>query len=74
LPIGPHVGTFPAASLAAKPRLYIGQPNVIRPSIAADRCVMAAPKIGAVDQQPAHASGAHFSEGDFLAGWLVHYP
>jgi hypothetical protein len=68
LPIGPHIGTAPAASLADETRLEIGQSDVIGPSIAADRCVVAAAIIGTVDQEAANASGAHFSEGDLLAG------
>jgi hypothetical protein len=66
LPIGPHIRAAPAASLAGKPRLEIGQPDVIRPSVGADRCVVAATIIGTVDQETANASGAHFGEGDFL--------
>jgi hypothetical protein len=64
----PHIGTPPPASLAGKPRLEIGQPDVIRPPVAADRYVMAAPVIRAIDQEPANAGGAHLGEGDFLAG------
>jgi len=37
LPIGPHIGTTPAASLAGKSLLKIRQPDIIGPSIAADR-------------------------------------
>jgi hypothetical protein len=29
---------------------------------------VAAPEIGTIDQEAADASGAHFGEGDFLAG------
>lgn len=53
-------------------RLEIGQPDIIGPSIAAHRCVVAAMIIGAVDQEAANASGAHFGEGDFLAGKSGH--
>jgi hypothetical protein len=75
LPIGPHVGTAPAARLTGEPRLEIGQPNVIRPSIGVGRCVVAAMVIGAIDQETANASGAHFAEGDLLwAGEGVHAP
>jgi hypothetical protein len=55
-----------ATGLASEERLEIGKPDVIRPSIAADRCVVAAAKIGAVDQETANASGAHFPEADFV--------
>jgi hypothetical protein len=62
-----------AASLARESRLYIGQPDVIRPSVTADRGPMAALVIRAIDQNPADASGAHFGEGDLLlAGELGH--
>jgi hypothetical protein len=30
--------------------------------------------VRAVDQETANAGGAHFGEGDFLAGWLRHGP
>jgi hypothetical protein len=33
---------------------------------------MAAPEIGAIDQQAANAGGAHFSQGDLLAGEFGH--
>jgi hypothetical protein len=37
--------------------------------------VMATVIVSAVDQQPMHALGAHFGEGDFLrAGLLLHAP
>jgi hypothetical protein len=42
LPIGPHVGAAPAASFADEARFQIGQADIIRQSIAADRCVVAA--------------------------------
>ena len=62
----------PAASLAGKPQLEIGQPDVIRPSITADRCVVAALVIRAINQEAVHASSAHFGEGDLLAGGSGH--
>jgi hypothetical protein len=62
-----HIRAAPATSLAGEPGLDVRQPNVIRPSIAADRRVVAAMIIGAIDQEIADASGAHFSEGDLLA-------
>jgi hypothetical protein len=62
------VGAFPATSLAGEPRLYIGKPDGIRPSVAADCRRMAAPIIRSIDQETANAGGAHLSEGDLLAG------
>jgi hypothetical protein len=44
-----------AANDAGKPGLKIGQPNFIGPSVTADRDVMAAAIIGAIDQEPANA-------------------
>ena len=49
------VGAFPAASLAGEPRLDIGQPDVIRPSVAADWCPVAAFVVRAIDQETANA-------------------
>jgi hypothetical protein len=46
--------------------LKVGQPDVIWPSLTADRCRMAAFIVRAIDQETANASGAHFGEGDFL--------
>jgi hypothetical protein len=63
------IGASLAANLAGKARLDIGQPDVIRPSVAADRCPMAALVIRAIDQETTNASGAHLSEGDFC--WRV---
>ena len=63
-----------AASLADEQELQVGQPNVIRPSVAADRCPMAALVIRAIDQETANAGTAHLSEGDLLAGELGHGP
>jgi hypothetical protein len=57
-----------SASLATTPadelRLDFGQPNVIRPSVGAHGCPVAALVIRAIDQETANASGPHFSEGD----------
>jgi hypothetical protein len=66
------IGTFPSAS--PQVNLYIGQPNVVRPSDAADRCPVAALVARAIDQETANASGVHFSEGDLLAGEFGHAP
>ena len=59
-----------SASLATTPadelRLDVGQPNVIRPPISGDRCPMAAVIVRAIDQEAAHAGGAHLSESDLL--------
>jgi hypothetical protein len=57
-----------ATSLAGEARLDVGQPDAIRPSVAADRGPMAAPEIRAIHQETANARGAHFGEGDFLGG------
>jgi hypothetical protein len=73
-PIWSDVGAAPATSLTGKPQLEIGQTDVIRPPIAADRCVVAAAIIGTIDQETANASSAHFCEGDLLAGEGGHAP
>jgi hypothetical protein len=55
-----------AAGPADKPRLNIGQPNVIRPKIAADGDRVAAAVVDAIDKQPANAAFGHLGKGDFL--------
>jgi hypothetical protein len=73
--IRPDIRAPLAAKLARKQGLYIGQPDVIPPSIAADRCRMAALEIRAIDQPAANARGAHLGEGDLLwAGTDAHSP
>ncbi len=47
--------------------IEIGKPDVVGPSIAVDRGVVAAAEIRAVDQVTTNARGAHFGEGDFLS-------
>jgi len=68
----PYVGTPLAAGGADKPWLKIRQPNVIRPSVAADRDVMAASIISTVDQEAANARGTHLGKRDLL--WPLHAP
>ena len=60
------VGVLLAAGLAGEQRLDIGQPDIIGPSVSADRGRMAALVILTVDKQTAHAGVAHLSEGDLL--------
>jgi hypothetical protein len=67
--IRPDIRAALAASLTGEARLDVGQPGIIRPAVAADRGPMAAPEIRAIDQEAANAGGAHFGEGDLLAGF-----
>ena len=53
--VGSHVGAKLAAGRANEARFEIRQPNIVRPSIAADRDEMAAPIIRAIDQEAMHA-------------------
>jgi hypothetical protein len=48
-----HVGAAIAASLTDEARLDIGQPDIIRPRIAADDDRVAAAVVGAIDQDAA---------------------
>lgn len=68
--VRPDVSTSLATSFAYEPRLDLGQPDVIRPSIGAGRNGMATIIIRAVDEDAAHTSGAHLSEGDLLRAAL----
>jgi hypothetical protein len=54
-----------AACCAHEPGLD-GKPDIVRPLIAADRDVVAAVIIGAIDQNTANAHLAHLGEGDLL--------
>jgi hypothetical protein len=59
-----------ATGLAREARLDVAQPNVIRPSVRADRGPMAALIIGAIDQQAAHADGRISPRVMFCGGSL----
>jgi len=63
-----HRSHFRAALAAggAEVRLDVRQPHMIRPAVCADRDVMAAAMIAAIDQHLAHAGCAQFAEGDLL--------
>jgi hypothetical protein len=69
------IGASLAANVAGKQRLYVGQPDVIRPSVGAHGRRVAALVVRAIDQETANAKGAHLSEGDvLLAGEGRHAP
>jgi hypothetical protein len=69
------ISTPLAACLAGEPRFNIGKPNVIRPSIGADRYRATLLVIRTIDQDAAHATFAHLSEGDLsLADGFGHRP
>jgi hypothetical protein len=73
LPIWPDVGTALAASRADELVLDVGNAQFIRPAISVigHNVKVAATKVAAVDQNPAHASGAHLCEDDFF--WAVYH-
>jgi hypothetical protein len=48
----PHVGAAFAARIADELRLYVGQPDVICPSIGRHRDRVRASVVGAIDQDP----------------------
>jgi len=68
--VRPDVSASLAAAFANEPGLEIGEPDVIRPLVCAERNRVAALVIRAIDQDAAHASGAHLSEGDLLRAAL----
>jgi hypothetical protein len=59
-------GAALAAGTTDEPWLYVGQPDIIGPVVAADRNRMAATVVSAIDQQATHALFAHVSEADLL--------
>jgi hypothetical protein len=73
LPIWPDIGTALAASRTDELVLDIGYAQFIWPAISVigRNVKVATTKVAAVDQNPAHASGAHFGEGDFF--WVVYH-
>jgi len=66
--VRPDVSASPSAGFAHEPWFEIGEPDVIRPLVRADRDRVAAMMVRAIDQHAANASGRHFSEGDFPTG------
>jgi hypothetical protein len=61
------IRTLSAAGLASEPGLQIGQPYIVGPLVGADLDRVAAPIVGAIDQQPANAGLPHFAEGNLLS-------
>ena len=66
--IRPHARATLAAGSAHKPRFDIGQSDIIRPVVAADRDRVATSVVGAIDDQPAHTALAHLGERDLFGG------
>ena len=64
--IRPDVGAAPAARLTDEAIFDVGQPDIVRPLIGADRDVVAALVIAAIDQDAANAGFAHLAKGDLL--------
>jgi hypothetical protein len=64
--IWPDVGAALAARLADEAIFDVGQPDIVRPLIGADRDVVAALVIRAINQDAANAGLAHLAQGDFL--------
>jgi len=53
--IRPDIRAFFAARLTGKQRLKVRQLDIIRPLIRADRCIVTALIVGAIDQDTANA-------------------
>jgi hypothetical protein len=62
--IQPDVRAFAPTGLTGEARLHVGQPEIIRPLVAADRDPVTIVIIAAIDQQSANA---HFAQ---LAAWI----
>src|SRR2546429_7956040 len=56
-------GRMPDKQIAVPDR---GQPNMVRPAVAADLYRMSALVVRAIDQKAANGHLAHFPQGDFL--------
>jgi hypothetical protein len=64
--VRPNVGALLAAGPAHEARFQIGEPDLIGPWVCADRGRVAAVMVRAIDQETAHAGGAHLAERDLL--------
>jgi hypothetical protein len=62
--VRPYICAALAADPAAKPRLNIGQPEIIRPVVGTNGHRVAAAEVGAIDKQSTNAHIAHFCERD----------
>jgi len=60
-----ELGGSRPASLADEERLQVGQPHMIRPTMATHRNRMAAVTVRAIDQQAVHPHFAHFTKRYF---------
>jgi hypothetical protein len=60
--VGPHVGAALAAGLADELLLNVGKSDIVGPLVAADRDVVTALAIRAVNQDAANARFAHLAE------------
>ena len=68
---GPHVGAALAAGLADEPIFDVGEPDIVRPLIAADRDVVAALVIRAIDQDTANPD-SRTSPNVIFCGQVAH--
>lgn len=68
LKVGPHVSPALAARLAHEALLDVGEPEIVGPAVGGHGDGVAAPVVGAVDQDAprAVAAFAHFAESDLL--------
>jgi hypothetical protein len=69
--VRPDVSASLAAAFADEAGLNIGEPDVVRPLVRADRDRVAAVIVRAIDQDAAHAGLAHLGERDLsrAVGW-----
>lgn len=72
--VRPDIGGSLAADLAHAPRFEIGEPDMIRPLVRADRNRAAAVIVRAIDQDAAHAGLAHLGERDLSRAVGRHAP
>ena len=61
----PHFRAALAAARADEVRFDVGQPHMMGPAVGAERDVVAAAVVAAIDQHVADAGFAHLAEGDF---------
>jgi hypothetical protein len=64
--IWPDVSSALAAFFADEPIFDVGEPDIVRPLVGADRDGVAALVIRAINQDTANAGFSHLAEGDLL--------
>jgi hypothetical protein len=67
----PHLGAALAAACAGKARFDVREPDIISPTVSIGLDAVRTAVIATIDQDIAHAAGAHLAEGDFVGRAVI---